>query len=130
MANEGATGELVRYRRAGGMAGLDQRLSVGADGRAVLEDRKSRSSTEIVADASEIEGLRVLIDEVPRGRWHGVLGTFVQRVIPRGHSPMRFQLRRGRRRIDGVAGVSDADLGPLLAQLDELLARCVRERRG
>jgi len=122
-------GELIRYRRAGGMAGLDQRLSVHDDGRAVLDDRKARTSTEVPASASELADLRSQIERVSPGRWHGLLGTVVQRVLPRGHQAMRFQLRRGRRRIDGVAGVADTDLGPLLAQLDELLARCVRESR-
>ena len=112
------------------MAGLDQRLSVYEDGRVALEDRKARSGSEIQAEPGEIDAVRSLIDEVPEGRWHGLAGAIGRGMLPRPHESMRFELRRGSKRIHGAAGRAEADLVPLLAELDELLARAVRERRA
>ena len=126
-----ASEELVRYRRAGGMAGLDQRLTVYDDGRAVLDDRKARAQAEIQATQGEIARLSSLIDSVPADRWKGTIATVGRVLLPRPHESMRFELRRGSRSIGGAAGrTDDAELAPLLAELDALLARAVRERRA
>jgi hypothetical protein len=121
---------LVTYRRAGGMAGLDQRLTVFEDGRVALEDRKARSRCVVVATQGEIDSLRTALDAVPDGEWHGWGGAVLRRSMPRGHEGMRFEVRRGSRRIAGHAGRHDAELAAALSALDELLARAVRERRG
>ncbi|MEO8093110.1 MAG: hypothetical protein ABI726_10430 [bacterium] len=121
---------LIHYRRAGGMAGLDQRLTILEDGRAVLDDRKSRSRSQVQATDAELANLQSLIDEVPGPRWHGPLTTIRQALLPRPHDFLRFEVRGARGRITGAAGRADADLAPLVAGLDELLARAVRERRG
>jgi hypothetical protein len=112
------------------MAGLDQRLTVFTDGRAVLEDRKARGTAEIQATREETERLVAVLDSIPASRWRSRLATFAQHLLPRPHESMRFELRRGRGWISGHAGNADTDLAPLLAELDELLARAVRERRG
>lgn len=125
-----ASAELIRYRRAGGMAGLDQRLTVFANGRLVLDDRKARARAQAQATPEEIERLTAVIDSVPAGAWHTRLATLGRALLPRPHEGMRFELRRGSQRISGHAGRSDIDLTELLAELDELLARAVRERRG
>ena len=122
--------ELIRYRRAGGMAGLDQRLTVYRDGRAVLDDRKANGDAVVQAELAEVERIAALIDQVPASRWHSALGALGRALLPRPHEGMRFELRRGSARISGHAGKADTDLAPLLAQLDELLARSVRARRG
>lgn len=121
---------LICYRRAGGMAGLDQRLTVLEDGRAVLDDRKSRSRSQIQATDTELANLHSLSEGVPATRWHGRLTTIGQALLPRPHDFLRFEVRSARGRITGAAGRADADLAPLLAELDELLARAVRERRA
>ncbi len=121
---------IVSYRRAGGMAGLDQRLSVYEDGRVVLNDRKSRSRSEVQATATELARLHALIASVPANLWHGPLKTIGQALLPRPHESMRFELHSAHGRMTGNAGTHDAELGPLLAELDELLGRAVRERRG
>ena len=123
-------GELVRYRRTGGMAGLDQRLTVQEDGRVVLEDRKARSRSEAQASTAELERLRSALDQVPEGEWHGLGGSLLRGMAPRAQEGMRFELRRGSRRITGHAGRHDAELTSVLGELDELLARAVRERRA
>jgi hypothetical protein len=133
MPEESATpsgSELVRYHRAGGMAGLDQRLTVFDDGRVRLEDRKARSRSEVAATPGEIDALRAALEAVPAGEWHGWAGALLRRSMPRAHEGMRFELRCGHGRIAGHAGRHDTELAPLLAELDELLARAVRERRG
>lgn len=121
--------ELIRYRRAGGMAGLDQRLTVFEDGRVTLEDRKARGRSEVQATATELATLHSLVDSVPAHRWHGGLGALARSLLPRHHEAMRFELRRGSDRIYSGAGIADVELARLLAELDELLARAVRERR-
>ena len=122
--------ELVRYRRAGGMAGLDQRLTVFDDGRVVLDDHKARSRSEVQATRTEITHLHSLVDAVPEDAWHGLAVTLLRNSLPRPHEGMRFELRRGSRRITGHAGRHDAPLAAVLGELDELLARAVREGRG
>jgi hypothetical protein len=42
---------------------------------------------------------------------------------------MRFQIEVGPRRVGGASGSTETELAPLLAQLDDLLARAVREGR-
>jgi len=123
-------GPLVTYRRHGGMAGLDQRLTIREDGQARLEDRKSRNRSEVVANSAEIENLRSLIDSVPADEWHGLLGTVARGMFPRPHETMRFELHTARGRITGTAGIHDTRVAALLGQLDELLARAVREGRA
>ena len=121
---------LIRYRRAGGMAGLDQRLTIGEDGRIVLDDRKSRGRSEVQASDSELETVRSLIDQVPENRWHGIAAAIGKSLLPRHHEAMRFEVRTRHGRITGNAGAHDADLAPLLSELDELLARAVRQSRA
>ena len=122
--------EPVRYRRSGGMAGLDQRLTVHPDGRVVLEDRKSRGRSEIQANDTEVAGVNALLDAVPKSEWHGLAGAILRNSMPRSQEGMRFEVRRGSRRITGHAGRHDAPLTAALAALDELLAQAVRERRA
>lgn len=122
--------EVVRYRRAGGMAGLDQRLTVFESGRVVLDDRKARSRTEVEVTADETARLRSMLDQVPDGEWHGWGTAALRRSMSRGHDAMRFEVRCGSRRISGNAGRHDAELAEVIAELDQLLARAVRERRG
>jgi hypothetical protein len=112
------------------MAGLDQRLTVFEDGRVSLEDRKARDRSQVEAASDEIARLRSLLDAVPDDAWHGIAGALARGMAPRPHEGMRFELRRGSRRISGYAGRHDADVAPVLAALDELLGRAVRERRG
>ena len=112
------------------MAGLDQRLTVFEDGRVVLEDRKARERSEVSAAPGGIDALRAAIAAVPDGEWHGWAGAVVRRSMPGAHEGMRFELRCDRGRIWGHAGRHDANLAAVLAELDELLARAVRERRG
>jgi hypothetical protein len=67
---------------------------------------------------------------VPNGEWHGLAGALLRRSMPRGHEGMRFELRCERGRISGHAGRHDAELAAVLAELNELLARAVRDRRA
>ena len=128
--NNGAiAATLATYRRWGGYAGLSQHMSVDEDGRVRLSDRKSGKRTEVQASDAELDELRVAIDSVPSHRWHGLGGALLRRALPRSHEAMRFQIQVGPRRIGGASGSTEADLAPLLAQLDELLARAVREGR-
>jgi hypothetical protein len=120
---------LVTYRRWGGYAGLSQHMAVGEDGMVTLSDRKTRKRTSIQADPSEIEEVRALIDAIPAERWHGLAGALLRRALPNPHEAMRFQIQAGQRRVGGASGSTEADLGPLLAKLDDLLARAVREGR-
>jgi hypothetical protein len=121
--------ELVTYRRWGGYAGLSQHLTISEDGSVALHDRKSGKRSELSATDSEIANLHSLVDSVPADRWHSVAGAIARRMLPRPHEAMRFEIRCARGRLGGAAGSTEADLGPLLAQLDELLARAVRESR-
>lgn len=121
--------DLITYRRWGGYAGLSQHLMVAEDGTVALRDRKTGKRTEVQASSAEIAQLQSLIDNVPPQRWHSLGGAIARRMLPRPHEAMRFQIRCGHGRAGGAAGSTEADLGPLLAQLDELLARAVREGR-
>lgn len=120
---------LVTYRRWGGYAGLSQHMTVDEDGSVRLSDRKSVKRTGVQASEAEVANLHAAIDSIPSGRWHGLIGTFVRRALPRSHEAMRFQITVGPRRIGGASGSTETDLAPLLSQLDELLARAVREGR-
>jgi hypothetical protein len=121
--------KLVRYRRWGGMAGVSQHLTVFEDGRAELRDRKSGRRTEVQVSDSETAELHSLIESVPADRWHSLGGAIARRMLPNPKDAMRFEVRHGSRRLGGAAGSTEADLGPLLSLLDELLARAVRESR-
>lgn len=121
--------ELIRYRRDGGMAAVRQELRVHGDGRIVLRDRRTGNATEVGIGSSELESVRSLIEGVPAETWHGRLKAFVRRRLPAGPDAMRFELRRGSRRICGASGRVEQEVSPLIAELDELLARCVRQRR-
>ena len=112
------------------MAGLDQRLRVFEDGRVALEDRKSRSRSEVHASSAEIDRLRSLLDAVPAGEWHGLAGALLRNAMPRSEEGMRFEVRRGSKRITGHAGRHDTEVAAVLGELDELLGRAVRERRA
>jgi hypothetical protein len=113
------------------MAGLDQRLTVFEDGRVRLEDRRARARSEVAAGPGEVDALRAALAAVPDGEWHGWAGALMRRSMPRAHAEgMRFEVRCDRGRITGHAGRHDAELAAVLASLDELLARAVRERRG
>ena len=105
-------------------------MTVDEDGRVRLSDRKSGKRSEVQADRG---GARPTssstIDAIPSHRWHGLGGAVLRRMLPRSHEAMRFQIAVGPRRIGGASGSTEADLAPLLAQLDELLARAVREGR-
>ena len=120
---------LVTYRRWGGYAGLSQHLTVDEDGKVRLTNRKSAKRTEIQASDQEVAGIRAAIDAIPAGRWHGLIGSTLRRALPRSHEAMRFQVEVGPRRLGGAANSTDADLAPLVSQLDELLARGVRAGR-
>lgn len=122
--------QLISYRRRGGYAGLSQLMRVWDDGRVELLDRKTRKRTEVQAGDAEIANLRSLIDSVPPTRWHSLAGAVARRMLPNPHEAMRFEIRCDRGRVGGASGSTEADLGPLLAQLDELLARAVREGRA
>jgi hypothetical protein len=134
MAYKGAIAEgtpLVTYRRTGGMAGLNQRLTVFEDGRVRLEDRRARGRSEVTAAPGDVDALRAALDAVPDEEWHGWAGALMRRSMPRGHAEgMRFEVRCARGRVTGHAGRHDAELAAVLGSLDELLARAVRERRG
>jgi hypothetical protein len=112
------------------MAGLDQRLTVFGDGRVALDDRKARASSQTAASAAEIESLKAALGAVDADRWKGLIGALARGLAPRPHESMRFEVRCDQGRIAGHAGRHDEDLAPVLAELDELLARAVRERRG
>ena len=94
-----------------------------------LDDRKSGKRSEAQADHAEIASLRLDDRRDPPERWHGLGGAVPRRMLPRPHEAMRFEIAVGPRRIGGASGSTEADLAPLLAQLDELLARAVREGR-
>jgi hypothetical protein len=104
-------------------------MRVWEDGRVELLDRKTRKRAEVQASEAEIASLRSLIDSVPAARWHSLAGAVARRMLPRHHEAMRFEIRSDRGRLGGATGSTEADLGPLVAQLDELLARAVREGR-
>jgi hypothetical protein len=104
-------------------------MTVSEEGAVRLRDRKTGRLTEVQASAGDVDELRALIDAVPSGRWHGLAGAIARRALPRSHEAMRFQIQVGGRRVGGAAGSTEADLGPLLAKLDELLARAVRDGR-
>jgi hypothetical protein len=121
---------LISYHRRGGMAGLSQHLTVYDDGRVSLHDRKSGKRTEAQASDAEVAKLRANVEAIPPERWHGLGGAILRTMLPNPHEAMRFEIRRGSRRVGGAAGSTDADLAPVLAELDELLARAVREGRA
>ena len=126
---EKSTAPLISYRRAGGMAGLNQRLTVFGDGRAELDDRRARSRSQTALSAEELGRLRSRLEAVPAQRWAGRAALLVHSLLPRPRDAMRIELRRGSRGIAIVPGHAEADVASLLAELDELLARAVRERR-
>ena len=121
---------LISYRRVGGMAGLNQRLTVFEDGTVALDDRRAGSSAAAVVAAGELESLRAALDAIPARSWRPRWRLALRRLLPTGHHEgMRAEIRRGGRGIAVSAAHGDAE-GQLTAQLDELLARAVRERRG
>jgi hypothetical protein len=121
---------LISYRRVGGTAGLNQRLTVFEDGRVALEDRRSGSSADVVASDRELAHLRAALDAIPAGSWRPRWRLALRRLLPTGHHEgMRAEIRRGGRGIPVGAAHGDPE-AELTAQLDDILARAVRERRG
>ena len=128
MTAEGSGEVLVEYRRRGGMAGLHQRMVVRDDGTIELDDRRARTLTKAIASQGELSRLRDALAEVGEERWSRWPRPSVRWVTTVGHDPLRVEVRSGGRRIHLVAG--EDQLAPLLAELDALLARTVRERRA
>jgi hypothetical protein len=121
---------LVSYRRVGGMAGLNQRLTVFEDGTIALDDRRSGSSAAAVASDGELERLRAALEAIPARSWRPGWRLALRRLLPTGHHEgMRAEIRRGGRgvAVGGAHGDAEAELS---AQLDDMLARAVREGRG
>jgi hypothetical protein len=129
MAAESSGEALVEYRRRGGMAGLHQRLVVYADGTIELDDRRARSVTTAVASEAELERLRDALAQVGEERWSRWPQPSLRWFTNAPHDPMRVEVRRGGRRITHSPDEQD-ELAPVLAELDTLLSRAVRERRA
>jgi hypothetical protein len=122
---------LVAYRRVGGMAGLNQRLTVFEDGTVALDDRRAGSSATAVVAAGELESLRAALDAIPARSWRPRWRLALRRLLPTGHHEgMRAEIRRGGRGIAVGGGAHGDAEAQLTAQLDDVLARAVREGRG
>jgi hypothetical protein len=128
----------VQYRLTGGPAGVDQRLTVFADGLVELDERhRSRDPVEITIGAQELERMRAALEQVPDEAWSrgpklalrraaSALGD-VFRLGPRpdlGRS--YFQLRREGRTISGQAW-DETEAEPARALLDNLRVQAVRQ---
>jgi hypothetical protein len=123
----GEVDTLVVYRRAGGMAGVNQRLSIDADGHVELRDREGRCELEL--DQPSLERVRAALDAIPEKRWSRWPRPLATASIGARHHQMNIGLRRGRRRIVVGAGREDAAVASAIAELDRVLADAVRSRR-
>jgi hypothetical protein len=128
-AAAGSEQVLVEYRRRGGIAGLDQRLTVRTDGTIELDDRRARTRTTALAGERELGRLREALEGIAESRWSRWPRPSLRWLAPGTHDAMRVEVRRGGRRIAPAPGEAEADLAPALAELDGLLSRAVRERR-
>jgi hypothetical protein len=127
---ERGSGEaLVEYRRRGGMAGLNQRLTVYADGTIKLDDRRARTVTTAMASEAELSRVREALARVGEERWSRWPQPSLRWFTHATHDPLRVEVRRGGRRITHSSDAQD-ELAPVLAELDALLSRAVRERRA
>lgn len=128
---------LVEYRLLGGPVGIDQRLTVLADGTVELDERhRRRDPTRFRIEAEELERLRSALGEIPATTLSGgpTLALARGRAGLRAFFRMRggahvgrtyFQLGVGGRSIAGQADeITDAD--GVRALLEELRARAVR----
>jgi hypothetical protein len=128
---------LVRYRLVGGVASVDQRLTVYADGLVGLDEHhRSRDSTHMRIPSTDLADIRAALEEIPEGRWSRgpTLALSRARVALRhlvtpwpepdlGRS--YFQLRQGRRTIaEEIGGESDAEAARVL--LDNVRVNAVR----
>lgn len=133
----GNTTPLVRYRLVGGPAGVDQRLTVFADGLVELDERhRSRDCTRLTIGAREVEQLRAALGQIPEALWSPgpTLALSRAKVAVRGFFRLwpgpdlgrsYFQLRVGRRSISGeTESRTEADAARAL--LDNLRVDAVR----
>jgi hypothetical protein len=119
----------VEYRRRGGMAGLNQRLVVHDDGQIELDDRRARKVSTAMASEAELSRLREALAQVANEHWSRWPQPSLGWLTPGTHNPLRVEIRRGSRRIAPSAEEED-ELAPIIAELDSLLSRTVRERRA
>jgi hypothetical protein len=128
---------LVEYRLLGGPVGIDQRLTVFADGMVELDERhRRRDRTRFRIEPEELERLRSTLAEVPAAALSGgpTLAQARAKAGLRALLRMRggahvgrtyFRLGVGGRSIAGQADeITDAD--GTRALLEELRARAVR----
>jgi hypothetical protein len=129
-------GVLVRYRVFGGPADIDQRLTVFEDGAVELDERhRSRDPIWVRMDATELEGLRAALEELPSTRWshpaRAALARAWRNLLPdllggAGRANRAgTELRRGGRVILG-AEAGDGELDAVVAPLDAVRVRAVR----
>jgi hypothetical protein len=129
-------GVLVRYRVFGGPAGIDQRLTVFEDGAVELDERhRSRHPIWVRMDATELEGLRAALEELPPTRWShpakAALATAWRHLLPdllggaTRANRAGMELRRGGRVILG-AEAGDEELAAVVGPLDAMRVRAVR----
>jgi hypothetical protein len=130
MPGQGSGDVLVEYRRRGGMAGLHQRLVVHDDGTIELDDRRARTVTTAMASEAELSRLRDALARIGEERWSRWPRPGLRWFAFGTHDTMRAEVRRGARRIGVSPGADEAELAPVLAELDALLSRAVRDRRG
>jgi hypothetical protein len=129
--------ELLRYRAHGGPMKVDQRLTVLADGGAVLDERhRRRDPTHLALGSRELEGLRAALDRVPENLWSRTPPALRIRkadlwrifgLSQRHFAPTRFRLTRQGRNLTGWLDDPDPALEDLLRRLEDVRARAVRE---
>ena len=107
-------GVLAEYRRTGGVAGLDDRLTVYADGRALLVRRGQRS--DLVLTQGQLNSLAALLEGAE-------FRSLKRRYSPErsGYDLLEYEVRYKGKAVRMSDGAVPPSLEPLLDELNEVI---------
>jgi len=121
-SGQSAAGDvLIQYRRTGGIAGLDDRLTIQADGQAILT-RKGGERQTITLDKTTLSSLQATLGEADFLELESQYQP--ARDIPDAfHYEVSYQVDNGRHTVAATDSSVPEQLAPVLDKLNRIIAR-------
>lgn len=112
---------IVDYRRTGGIAGLNDRLVIQADGNAVLQ-QKGQPDTDFTVDQQTMDDLEQTLQAAAFDELAGVHEP--ARAIPDAfHYEVVYAANGGRQTVEATDGAVPNDLAPVLDLLNAIISQ-------